>query len=140
MTSDAYVRQETLVGRVYVKSGFGLDTYVALNWDPLFGTAVLVGVASDGRMAIGTWMGDEPTDWTLLGDITTTNFVGVGFTVWVYTDASGRYSFTIVTDDGRVSATPLYTTAVTSGKIGVFKRTAGSYLVEMEANFGFSLT
>ena len=140
MTSDAYINQQTLVGRVYVKSGLGLNTYVALNWDSLSGTAVLVGVASDGRMAIGTWMGAEPTDWTLLGDITTTNFVGVGFTVWVYTDASGRYSFTIVTDDGRVIATPLYTTAVTSGKIGVFKRTAGTYLVEMEANFGFSRT
>ena len=138
MTSDAYVRQGTLVGRVYIKSGLGLNTYVALNWDPLFGTAVLVGVATDGRMAIGTWLGAEPTDWTLLGDVSTTNFVGVGFTVWVYTDTNGRYSFTIRTDDKRIDSTPLYTTAVTSGKIGVFKRTAGSALVEMEANFGFT--
>lgn len=138
MTSDAYIHQATLIGRVYVKSGLSLNTYLAINWDPLSDTAVLVGVADNGKIAIGTWLGTGPTDWTLLGDVTTTNFVGLGFTVWIYTELDGRYSFRIVTDDGRVNETPLTTAVVTSGKIGVLKPYAGSYTVEMEADFWFT--
>ncbi|QEG09597.1 tail spike [Escherichia phage Pisces] len=138
MTTDGYIRQGTVVGRVYVKSGFGLNTYLALNLDSLSGNAILIGVASNGQIACGSWLGKEPTDWTLLGDITTKDFTNVPFTVWVYTNASGQYTFSIITDDGRVVANPIATTVVTSGRIGVFKRTTGSFMAQIEANWGFT--
>lgn len=137
---NGYIRQGALVGRIRVDNGLPLNTYIAANHDALLNQAILIGVASDGRMAAGTWNTAEPTDWAFFGDATTTNFVGKPFTIWVYTASdTGAYNFYLTTDDGRISNQLVKaTTLVTGGSVGVFKRTAGSYTVELEASTTFT--
>lgn len=137
LTADAYAQQGTLVGRVYVKSGLKKSMYLALNWSPYMNRAILLGVASDGRLAVGTWNGGEPTDWKFLTSEPQGDFTDKGFTVWHYTQTTdGSHLFTLTTDDGTVKDANVFTTlTATSGVVGFLNRVGGSKIVEVEANY-----
>lgn len=129
-TTDAYLSPGSIVGRLRVPAGLSKNTFIALNYDHLMDTGVLVGCADNGQIAIGTRIGGEPKDWLILGDNTHGQ---KGFTVWIYTDYdSGDYLFTIKSDDGAVNSSSFRTSIATSGYVGVFNRTSSSELFEFE--------
>lgn len=134
-TPDGFIRQGSLVGRVTVKSGLPLDCYLALNWDVLLNKAIIIGVAADGRIAAAGWDSGE-NGWRYFGDVSVSTFANIGFSIWVYTTpATGVYTFTVVTDDGRVNTQVITTAIATSGVIGTYKKSTGSVFLEMDANF-----
>lgn len=139
-TADAYLSPGSFIGKFRAGKGMRKNCYAALNYDPLSNIGVLVGCASDGRLAIGTWNKGEPTDWSLLGgEINTNNptFEYKGFSVWVYSNvANSKYSYIVQSDDGRVNSPSFIPSVTTSGHVGMFNRIAGDTIVEYE----FSVT
>lgn len=127
-TPSAYLSPGTMVGRFSAYKGMRKNCYAALNYDPLNDVGVLVGCASDGNLAIGTWNKGEPVDWVILGS--SGDFEYKGFTVWMYsTAANGKYSFTVQSDDGRIDSSAFIPSVVTSGYLGMFNRVAGDAIV-----------
>ena len=137
MTADSYIRQSTLVGCIKVPKGLAINQYIALNCNPLKNTAVLIGVASDGRLVAGSWNGTEVGDWNFFTS-SGTSYAGKGFTIWHYTQISnGAHQFNVVTDDGVVNGTNVYTTTlITSGGIGTYAKTHG--LIEVSAHYSLT--
>ncbi|MEG0944655.1 MAG: hypothetical protein RSF86_13570 [Angelakisella sp.] len=129
---NGFVAQGSLVGQIRCRTGLTAGTYVACNLDTVMSTAILIGIAADGKLGVGTWNRAVPTDWTYFG----TALANKPFTIWVYTSTTtGEYQFSVVTDDGTVNQSVKATLVATGGGIGVYNTNSASQTVELEANF-----
>lgn len=111
----------SIIQHLRCTKGLTSNGYFVMNFCTIRNTGIVVGIASDGSLAMGTYLGSgEPADWTLKSRAG--GFMNKPFDVWVYL-VGNEYSYTMECDGESLSFT---TSKVYGGYLGSWNRSSST--------------